>query len=63
MKQPLQISFNIQQSTKKDKPVEVQPWVNTALAAKEDCSEETTNLSGNKLQLNMMFSKCILNRR
>jgi hypothetical protein len=63
MKQEIQIDLNMTQRSSKTNPVQVNTWVNKALDAKNNCSNPVEDASGRKLQLNMTFSKNILNRR
>ncbi len=60
MKKPVQVELNM---TQKGKSVQVQPWVNTALNAKCTPKESKRHVSGRMVELNMSFSKNILNRR
>lgn len=58
MKKTLQLDLS--QSKKKDKSIQVQSWVNSALNTTNHTESKS---SGKKLELNMTFSKSILNRR
>ena len=63
MKKEIQIDLNMTQRSSKKSPVQVNSWVNKALDARNNLNDSTENGSGRKLQLNMTFSKSILNRR
>jgi len=63
MKKKLQIDLSITQRSNKNSPIQVNTWVNKALDSKNNTSSPRDNASVQKLQLNMTFSKSILNRR
>lgn len=61
MKKNIQFDLTMQQKST-NKPIQVQPWVNTALNAKTT-PKNMPQASGRMLELNMNFCKSILNRR
>jgi|VirMetMinimDraft_7_1064189.scaffolds.fasta_scaffold343621_1 hypothetical protein len=63
MKKEVQIDLTMTQRAIKKSPIQVNSWVNKALDARNNLNDPTENGSGRKLQLNMTFSKSILNRR
>jgi hypothetical protein len=63
MKKKVQIDLNITQRSSKNTPIQVNSWVNKALDSRNNIDSSTENNSGRKVQLNMTFSKSILDRR
>jgi len=61
MKKPVQLDLSITQNTKKNKPIQVQSWVNKALDAKKN--PKKNKKSGSMLEINMSFRKPILDLR
>jgi hypothetical protein len=63
MKKKIQLDLNITQRSSKKTSVQVNSWVNKALDSKNNIGSPSGNNSGQKIQLNMTFSRSILNRR
>lgn len=61
MKKKLQLT--IEQHHPSAKNLQVQPWVGDALNAKRQVKTKSSRSNGQMLQLNMTFSKQILNKR
>jgi hypothetical protein len=63
MKKSVQLDLKITQSTTKKKHLQVQPWVNKALDAKNNLKKVPNTKSSSMLEISLSFRKSILDLR